>query len=159
MCPSEELRASFEYSVKRQTRLRISFFLFFFFRLCLEVECRFESPFSYAYIIRTCASVWGRRPSYSITYAQNLSAPVALECPLYIDMYLYWLWRKLRKERSSLTRIQIKKKTAKRKFRAVRPKASKWPEKGFLPSRHNEAICRIFCLGSLRFTSNLAFVC
>lgn len=108
MCPSEELRASFEYSVKRQTRLRISFFFFFSFRLCLEVECRFESPFYYAYIIRTCASIWGRRPSYSITYAQNLSAPLSLECPLCIDMYLYRLWRKPRKEKISLTRIQIK---------------------------------------------------
>lgn len=35
--------------------------------------------------------------------------------------------------------------------------ASKRPWKGFLPPRHNEAIFRIFCFGSLGFVSNLAF--
>lgn len=154
MCPSEELRASFEYSVKRQTRLRISFF---FFRLCLEVECRFESPFYYAYIIRTCASIWGKA-TFLLDYL--CTKPISTRVPWVPIMYQYVSVSIMKEtEKGKKLTDSHTDKNSERKFRAVRPKASKQPEKGFLPSRHNEAICRIFCLGSLRFTSNLAFVC
>lgn len=85
MCPSEELRASFEYSVKRQTRLRISFS--FFFRLCLEVECRSESPFYYACVMRTWASILGRR--FLLGYL--CTKPISTCVPwVYIYIFMYW---------------------------------------------------------------------
>lgn len=119
MCPSEELRASFEYSVKRQSRLRISFFLSFSFAFVWE--CRFESPFYYACIIRTCASILGRWPPDWIIYKQNLATPLSLDC-IYVHIHMYWLWRKLRKERHALILIQI---NSARKFQAVRTKSKR----------------------------------
>lgn len=158
MCPSEELRASFEYSVKRQTRLRISFFLFFLSSLSWSRVQVWEPIFLRLYHTNLCFCLG--KATFLLDYL--CTKPISTRGPWVPIIYRYvsvLIIKETEKGKKLTDSHTDKKKNSERKFRAVRPKASRWPEKGFLPSRHNEAICRIFCLGSLRFTSNLAFVC
>lgn len=157
MCPSEELRASFEYSVKRQTRLRISFFFFFFLSSLSWSRVQVWEPILLR-LYHTNLCFYLGKATFLLNYLHT--KPISTRVPWVPIMYRYVSVSIMKEtEKGKNLTDSHTDKNSERKFGAVRPKASKQPEKGFLPSRHNEAICRIFCLGSLRFMYNLAFVC